>query len=305
MKEKIGAWLSLSRLPFHLVGLVPFILGSVLAWKVLGLFRWDVLLWGILGVVLIMLSTYYAGEYWDFEGDTLSAEKGMSRFSGGSQVLQRGLLSRRTALYASIASLIFAALVGIILQFLYLTGPFTILLGFIGMIGGFFYSAKPIRWVSHGLGEIWIAFNYGWLTIAASFYLQTSFILPLIHLMALPIALTIFNVILLNEFPDFEADRDTGKRNLVVRIGLKRSAVLYSLVAIASWFIMSYVLALGFPWPVSLLAYLPVLAISLGLVFFMLRGAWKSQETLEKLCGLNVLVNLGTTIVFLVLLVVM
>jgi 1,4-dihydroxy-2-naphthoate octaprenyltransferase len=302
MREKIGAWLALSRLPFHLVGVLPFILGSVLAWRILGIFRWDLLLWGILGAVLIMLATYYAGEYWDYEGDTLSAEKGSSRFSGGSQVLQRGLISRRTALYASIACLIFAALIGVILQFLYLTGPITILFGFIGMIGGFFYSAKPIRWVSRGLGEIWIAFNYGWLTIAASFYLQTAFILPLIHFMALPVALTIFNVILLNEFPDFEADRDTDKRNLVVRMGLKQSAVMYSLVAIASWFTMTPTLAVGFPWPLSFIVYLPVLILSLGIVIMMLRGAWENRATLEKLCGLNILVNLGTTLVFLVIL---
>jgi 1,4-dihydroxy-2-naphthoate octaprenyltransferase len=300
MKEKIGAWLALSRLPFHLVGVLPFILGSALAWRFLGLFRWDILLWGILGVVLIMLATYYAGEYWDYEGDELAAQQGPSRFAGGSQVLQRGLIARRTALYASVVCVILAAIIGLVLQFIYLTGPLTILLGAIGIIGGFFYSAKPIRWVNRGLGEIWIAFNYGWLTIAASFYLQAGFFIPLIHFMALPVAFTIFNVILLNEFPDYEADRDTGKRNLVVRLGLKRSAILYSLVAIASWFTMAPILALGFHWPLSFLAYLPVMAISVGLVILMLRGAWKNRSTLEKLCGLNILVNLGTTLVFIV-----
>jgi 1,4-dihydroxy-2-naphthoate octaprenyltransferase len=300
MKEKINAWLTLSRLPFHLVGVLPFLLGTILACRFLGLFRWDILSWGIAGVILIMLATYYAGEYWDYEGDIIAAQKGPSRFAGGSQVLQRGLIPRRTVLYASLICVILAVFVGLLLQFIYLTGPLTILLGAIGIIGGFFYSAKPIRWVSRGLGEIWVAFNYGWLTIAASFYLQVGYFMPLIHYMALPVALTIFNVILLNEIPDYEADRDTGKRNLVVQLGLKHSAILYSLVAIASWFAMANALALGFLWPLSLLLYAPVLLISLALVILMLRGAWNNRSILEKLCGLNILVNLGTTLVFIV-----
>ena len=300
MKEKINAWLALSRLPFHLVGILPFLLGAILAWQFLGFFRWDIFLWGIAGVVLIMLATYYAGEYWDYEGDILAAQKGPSRFAGGSQVLQRGLIKRRTALYASLVCVLLAAIIGILLQFLYLTGPLTVFLGVIGIIGGFFYSAKPIRWVSRGLGEIWIAFNYGWLTIAASFYLQVGYFISLIHFMALPVAFTIFNVILLNEFPDFEADRDTGKKNLVVRLGLNRAMILYSLAAIASWFTMATTLTLGFLWPWSLVCYLPVLAISVGLVILMLRGAWINRSTLEKLCDLNIIVNLGTTLVFIV-----
>jgi 1,4-dihydroxy-2-naphthoate octaprenyltransferase len=37
--EKLSAWLALSRLPFHSVGVLPFILGMVLAWRLRGVFR--------------------------------------------------------------------------------------------------------------------------------------------------------------------------------------------------------------------------------------------------------------------------
>jgi 1,4-dihydroxy-2-naphthoate octaprenyltransferase len=75
MIEKLSAWLALSRPPFHSVGVLPFILGGVLGWRQGGSFRWHVCGWGMVGVVLVMLATYYAGEYWDYAEDSLSARR--------------------------------------------------------------------------------------------------------------------------------------------------------------------------------------------------------------------------------------
>jgi 1,4-dihydroxy-2-naphthoate octaprenyltransferase len=41
--------------------------------------------------------------------------------------------------------------------------------------------------------------------------------------------------------------------------------------------------------------YLPILALSLILVMLVMRGCWRDRATLEKLCGANLVVNLGTT----------
>jgi len=292
--QKLFAWVALSRPPFHSVGVLPFILGSVLAWQQTGAFRWDICVWGTLGVVLVMLATYYAGEYWDYAEDTLSARLGRSRFAGGSRVLQRGLLPRHSALRASLVTLLLAIGVGSILQLGYRTGPWTIPLGIIGMVGGFFYSTQPVRWVRTGWGELWIAFCYGWLPVAVGYYLQAGTIAPLVHCLAIPIGLTIFNVILLNEFPDYEADRATGKRNLAVRLGRDWASSLYTVTSVASWAAMALSLVHGVPTR-ALWFYLPIVALSLVLVVSMLRRQWQNRATLEKLCAANLVVNLGTT----------
>src|SRR5450756_3196740 len=70
--KTIRAWVTLSRPPFHVVGVLPFILGSVLAWWLGGSLRWEILAWGTAGVVCVMLATYYAGELWDYAEDSLS-----------------------------------------------------------------------------------------------------------------------------------------------------------------------------------------------------------------------------------------
>jgi 1,4-dihydroxy-2-naphthoate octaprenyltransferase len=294
MAKKLAAWVALSRPPFHSVGVLPFALGEVLAWRQQGTFRWDICAWGASGVILVMLATYYAGEYWDYAEDSLSTRLSPSRFAGGSRVLQRGLLPRRAALWASLVSLVLAGGVGLVLQLGYRTGPWTIWLGVLGMLGGFFYSTRPVRWVSTGLGELWIALCYGWLPVAVGYYLQVGQVSPLVHYLAIPIGLTIFNVILLNEFPDYAADAAVGKANLTVRLGRKRATRVYGLVSLGSWAGMLLSLQHGVPWR-ALWLYLPVLALSLTLVVLVVRGRWRDRTTLEKLCAANLGVNLGTT----------
>ena len=294
MSEKMRAWLALSRLPFHSVGVLPFVLGGVVAWRQEGTFRWDVGAWGALGVVLVMLATYYAGEYWDYEEDSLSARSGPSRFAGGSQVLQRGLLPRRAALWASFATLVLALAVGLVLQLGYRTGPWTLPLGLVGMLGGFFHSTRPVRWVSKGWGELWIAFCYGWLPVAVGYYLQAERIPALVHWLTPAIGLTIFNVILLNEFPDYPADVATEKTNLTVRLGRERASHVYGLVSLGSWVAVLFSRGRGVPTR-ALWFYLPILILSLVLVVLVMRGHWRDPATLERLCGANLVVNLGTT----------
>jgi 1,4-dihydroxy-2-naphthoate octaprenyltransferase len=298
MIEKLRAWLALSRLPFHSVGVLPFVLGAVLAWRLGGTFRWDVFVWGTLGVVLIMLSTYTAGEYWDIKEDTLSAKKELtSRFAGGSRMIAKGVLPRRAALITSILALVLASGVGVLLQFGYRTGVWTIPFGAIGMVGGFFYSTRPLRWVDRGWGELWIAFCYGWLPVAVSYYLQAGRIDRLVHWLAVPIGLTIFNVILLNEYPDYDADRVANKRNLLARLGRERAGVLYAFAHLAAVGVVGVTLTQGVPMQ-ALWFYLPILLLSLALVALVMRSCWRDPVVLERLCGANLVVNLGTTAAF-------
>jgi 1,4-dihydroxy-2-naphthoate octaprenyltransferase len=297
MTSKLRAWIALSRPPFHSVGVLPFVLGSVLAWRLTGTLRRDILAWGTVGVVLVMLATYYAGEYWDHREDSLSTALGPSRFAGGSRVLQGGLLPRNSVLWASVGALLLGLVVATVLQLGYGTGPLTLPFCLVGLLGGFFYSTRPIRWVATGVGELWIGFCYGWLPIAVGCYLQVGHVAPLVHWLAIPVGLTIVNVILLNEYPDYAADSATGKKNIVVRLGRRRAAWLYASISVGSWLAMLLSVSRGVPVR-ALWFFAPVLALSLILVVLLLRERWQDRETLERLCGANLLVNLGTTAVY-------
>ncbi|MBD3184334.1 hypothetical protein GF312_18770 [Candidatus Poribacteria bacterium] len=295
--KKLKAWITLSRLPFHTVGIFPFILGNVLAWYNTGVIDWTVLFWGTLCVALILSATYYSGEYYDYETDNLSSELGRNRFTGGSQVIQSGLIPRHHALIASLVSVSAALVIGFILHFYYDTGAFTLPLGIIGILGGLFYSAKPVQWAYKGLGEIWIGFCYGWLTVAASYYLQTGKFPNIIHWTSLPIIFSIFNVILINEFPDYLADKRTGKQNLVVRFGKSKMSKIYIIFSIGIW--ISYLIAIWAGIPLkALIFFLPVFILSLITIIQVFKKHYKEHKALENICAKTLIINLGVSVSF-------
>lgn len=297
LMETLQGWFRLSRPPFHTVGALPFILGTLLAYKFNAAFNWEVFVLGISGVVLIMLATYHSGEYFDYKGDVISSRLHNNQFAGGTRELQKGQISPAIALWTSIIAVITALAIGIILQFGYKTGPYTLLLGCLGTLPGFFYSTEPVRLVKRGIGELFIGFCYGWLPVASAYYIQTGTIAPIINLLWLPIGLSIFNVILLNEFPDYEADIATDKKNLLYRIGKPRGILVYVIAAVFTSLSMFAAPTWGVPFKV-IYFYLPFFLISLYIIVQLCRKAHEDVRKLEILCGLNIAVNLGITLNF-------
>ena len=297
LKEILQGWFGLSRPPFHTVGVLPFILGTLLAYKFNSSFSLTIFIPGILAVMLIMLSTYHAGEYFDYRGDVISNTMHTNQFAGGSRVLVASRMSPFIPLWTSIAALAIAMAIGIFLQFILHTGPYTLVLGFVGAFPGFFYSTEPIRLVKRGIGEIFIGFCYGWLPVASAFYIQTGTIHPIIHLIWIPIGLSVFNVILLNEFPDYEADKATDKRNLLYRIGKQKGLALYAAFLVLTSVTMFISPLWGVPFKVVYF-YLPFFLISIYIIAVIMQEKHEDGKKMEILCGLNIAVNLGTSLSF-------
>ena len=107
-------------------------------------------------------------------------------------------------------------LIGIVI-YLITQSVVILILGAIGLLGGYFYTASLIRLGYRGAGEIIIAFLFGIGPVYGSYYLQAGIIdfAPLGP--SIIISMLIFLVILINEFPDAEADAAVNKKTLVVR----------------------------------------------------------------------------------------
>ncbi len=297
LKLYIAAWWRLSRVSFLSVGILPLILGFVLAWRwgyrgPLGLY-----LLSTIAVILIMWMTYYLGEWNDLEGDRQN--QSFNRFSGGSRVLVKGILPVWVSLLLGYGCLVGAILIGVYIYLQYQTDLRTLLLGGIGIFSGFFYSSRPFRWSYRGIGEILIGFCYGWLPIATGFFLFTGFFSQQIILLSIPVGLSIFNVILINEFPDEEADRAIGKKNLVVRFGKERMGDLYLGVSILiglSFIKVMLMVGQTPPW-VYILSGIPLLLILWNL-HRVWREGYRDSKKLELLCRNTLFVNLSITMIF-------
>ncbi len=302
MFDKVKNWFLLSRVPFLSVAIFPFILGSIFAYRVSGFISFNVFIFAFLAIIFILLATYWNGEVYDIEEDTISARGKKSLFSGGSQVIVNKKISGLKVKIASWVIISLTLILGIILQFVFKTGKLTIILGLTGVISGFFYSKPPFRWVKKGIGEILIAYCYGWLALTVGFYLQTGYLRWDLFFIALPIATSIFNVILINEFPDYSADLKASKKNILVRIGKINAARLYFINSILN--VVLFILSIFFiPIAKSLLFYIPFGIISILTGFCMLKRYYLDFKSLQTMCGLTILVNLGTSLSYILALI--
>jgi 1,4-dihydroxy-2-naphthoate octaprenyltransferase len=97
----------------------------------------------------------------------------------------------------------------------------------IGAAAGWAYSARPLQLMSRGWGEICIFFTFGPFITLGAYYVMSGSLSGSAFALGLPHGFFIAAVIWINQFPDYEADCDVGKKNLVVRLGPKLSRYPY------------------------------------------------------------------------------
>lgn len=215
------------RAPFFTASILPVILGAMIAWARTGLLRLDTLLLTLLGGVLLHAGTNVVNDYYDHVSGNDEANTQFVRpFTGGSRMIQKGLLSPKEVLIEGLLCFALGSLIGVYLAFR--VGMVVLLLGAIGVISGFFYTAPPLRLVATGFGEILVGLNFGTLMTLGSFYVQTRVLAWEPVWASLPLALLIAAVLYINEFQDCEADRAVGKNHWVVRVGRARAVKGYA-----------------------------------------------------------------------------
>jgi len=216
------------RLPFLTGSLIPVLLAAAQAYHD-GFFRGFELLLVFIGVGSLHIAANMTNDYFDAPAsDRINLHP--TPFSGGSRVIQEELLSARWVLGISIFFFALALATGLIL--IRLGHPYVALVGLLGFLAGFFYSADPIKFMSRGLGEITIFLAFGPLITWGTYYVLAGQLTWAAFFLGFPLGFLIAAVIWINQFPDFQADRDSQKRNLVVRLGLEPSRWIYLLLMI-------------------------------------------------------------------------
>jgi len=255
-RRSLVSWLTLFRLGATARGVLPFILGAVIAWSQGYAINWVVLVLSSIAVICIMLMTFLVNEYYDYETDV--ANKEFHKLSGGSRVLPMGLIPKHHSIIAAYIFLAIAVAIGLLLYFNFKTGSLTIPLGALAIFIGYFYTARPFQWSYRGLGEIAIWFTCGWLATITGYYLQTGHLDAVATLASLPGATSVFLVILINEIPDIKSDKLAGKNNLVVRLGRDKAGILYSVLLILCYVNIIIIVFFGVP---QISAYLSVILL--------------------------------------------
>ncbi|MBH11087.1 MAG: 1,4-dihydroxy-2-naphthoate octaprenyltransferase [Candidatus Marinimicrobia bacterium] len=258
---KIFTWVVIMRLPFLSATLVPVFIGAAVANLAGFPVEWGWLGLTLLGGSLLHIGTNTSNDYFDHISGADEANYNYSNvgLNGGSRSIQMGLISPRGMLRVAIVTFALSALVGILL--INKAGFPVLWLGFSGFISGLFYTAPPFRFSSRrGLGELLIGLNFGPLMVAGSALVQTGELLPEAFLAGIPIGFLVAAIVYMNEFPDHDSDKATGKNTLIVVFGPKKARTGYVSLVMAA-FLSIIVLALNGTFPSLTL-------ISLFAVFF-------------------------------------
>jgi 1,4-dihydroxy-2-naphthoate polyprenyltransferase len=284
-------WLTLraTRLPFLTATIVPVVLGIAIAARQ-GSFDVVTAVLTVIGAAFVQLGLNVANDVFDTVQGADDANVTPTQFSGGSRVIQYGLVSLRQM--AGLATAFYTAAAAIGLLLLALRGsPALLAIGVIGFIVSIGYTAPPLKLVYRGLGEIAVAVGFGPLMLLGAYVVQTRGALTWEPFIAsLPIALLVALILYVNEIPDRRGDARAGKRTLPVRLPKATVVAGYRAAAVAAYVILVAGVALGIlPIP----ALLALLSIPLALqVSRGLEPNYDNPYGLMAVMGINVKLHL-------------
>jgi len=281
---KLKIWFFESRPQFLLLSLVLAFLGACIAWYD-GAFHPGYAVLAAIGLLLCHTSVNVLNDYYDYvSGVDLKTRR--TPFSGGSGILPSAALKPRQVFWFGLACFFLAVPIGV--YFVLARGWLLLPLLLAGGVCILLYTPLLTRlgWPEWAPGV-----GLGTLPVLGAYFVQTGeYTLPAV-VAAIPSGFLVHNLLLLNEFPDAEADRSAGRKTLPITMGQGKAAVVYSVITVAVYLWIAGGVAAGLMPAFSLIALL-----TLPVALKSIQGALRYQEEARLLPAMagNVLVVLLT-----------
>ncbi len=222
-------WLVITRAPFLTATLTPVLISAAwVGWRYAPEpFPWLMFLSALIGAAALHVSANTFNDYFDWISgtDALNADY-FTPYSGGSRCVELGLISERGLLNLAVASLIVSAVAAV--PILYVHGAGVLAFGAAGAFLAYFYTAPPLRLSARrGLGELSVGLAFGPLLVAGCVFALTGQVHAADFVVGLPLGLLTAAILLINEFPDADADSMADKNHLVVTLGKAKARWVY------------------------------------------------------------------------------
>lgn len=266
----LSVWFRVIRVKFLLASVIAVSLGLAISfWKVQSI---DVLSAAITmgGVVALHASVDLLNDYWDYKRGIDTVTK-RTKFSGGTGVLPEGLLRPSTVYRAGIVFLAIGSLAGAYFVILY-GWIIAAILGF-AILSIYFYSTKI---VDSGLGEVFVAIKGSMIVLGTS-YIQVQSITSTDIAAGIVAGVLSSFVLYITSFPDHDADKQKGRRTLVIVLGKAAASKIFWVFPSVIW---------GFVIGGTVSGLFPVFClISLLSTFFVLRAGRKISASVNDEVG--------------------
>ncbi|MDG6922310.1 MAG: prenyltransferase [Nitrososphaerota archaeon] len=236
---KITVVQRLTRAQFLPLIILPALSGTFIAYREYHLFNALHFVFVLLGVVLLHLGANAIDDCYDFQNNVDKIANSMfPKDFGGWKPIPRGLISLGAAKRVSYSLFLGSLLLAI--YFLFVVGPWSLILGALGIILAITYTVPPIKldYRGLGLGEIAIFFAFGPIQVLGSFYVQTGILTVTAFLASVPIGIMTVTVLIYHDLIFYEVYSASKKMSLGAVLGRARSltaslaltAIAYSIV---------------------------------------------------------------------------
>jgi 1,4-dihydroxy-2-naphthoate octaprenyltransferase len=205
------------RAPYFAAIALPILLGNAVAWAQYRELDEGLFVMSLLAGIFLQAGTNMTNDFFDYQ-------------RAGDDGPPWTLVPPQQVLQGALGFFVVGSMVGVYIALA--TGPLVLLLGIVGIASGYLYSVPPFRLSGTGVGELLAGLNLGLLTTVGAYYVQVRAVDGLVVWVALPVALLMAAVLILN---GFQPGKLALNRSLWARLGAARAGLAYALPALTAY----------------------------------------------------------------------
>ena len=259
-----GAWEVVRPFSFT-ASLLPVSVGGAIALGQ-GRMHWPLFAAALLGALGLHIGTNVTNEIYDVRHgiDSITSPR-------MSMAILKGRISERGAFIVAWSGFILALIMGIFLT-LHRGWPI-VLLGLIGFIGGYFYTAPPFQYKYRALGLPLVFVLMGPVMVGGAYYAVTGTFDANLLVVSVPVGLLVTAILHGNEWRDVAEDTRHGFTTFSAQVGRDAAHWVYVMLVLGAY------VAVGLAVMVGALPKLALLTLlSLPLLAWILRDAERGAE---------------------------
>jgi 1,4-dihydroxy-2-naphthoate octaprenyltransferase len=259
-RRRAGALYEILRPFAFTASVIPVLAGAALAW-VDQLWNWAPFMAALLGAVFLHAGTNIVNEVYDVRKgvDTITSPR-------ASHAIVKGRMKERTALL--IAGTFFALAVVVGLYLIWLRGPAIIVLGLLGLIGGWGYTAPPLEYKNRALGVPIVFLLMGPLMVEGAYFAVSGQWSATALVLSIPIGMLVAAILHGNEWRDIREDGRAGISTISARIGRRWAHYGYVGLVIGAYMVLAVAVIAG-----SLPSWTLLAVLSLPFLVAVIRAA--------------------------------
>ena len=180
--------------------------------------------WRALAALVVALALQVAVNYANDLSDGLRGTDGPGRV-GPQRLVGSGLATPQEVRLAMLGAFAVAAMAGLSLAAA--VTPWLLLVGVASVAAGWFYTGGPRPYGYLGLGEVFVFVFFGLVATVGSAYVHQQQVPAVAWLAATAVGFLACALLVVNNLRDRPGDAEVGKRTLAVRLGDRRTRLLY------------------------------------------------------------------------------